>query len=376
MDCILRELEAAKEKQLLNGEIGTTERKLCYGLSKAILESHMKANPWLNRDVLNNYKRRKEKIDRPLNSVNITGVGDSVSDLSDPTDVSKTSPNENNPNEVNSTTADEMMEELPKKGGRPKGKTNEAKRSDTRKMQRALNHAALESLSVKEEAIKNGNARVQRGAYKKIIEATEKAFNLEVGSINMDTVLKRLQPGRKVVTTGKGSVSPLIAVEAHFVDVLLQLAAMRQPLTAHGALNLINSMITGSNLQEHVVEWKQKHKVHAEDNGNIHKLGIKYWQNFKKRHPEINTKRAVKFDSKRDDWCTFDNFEKMYQGVYAAMVKSNVAIKLPEKTMVKLDGTRTEKKEESVRRETKLQPKTSWACSPGLKILSATLQSK
>lgn len=195
MDCILRELEAAKEKQLLNGEIGTTERKLCYGLSKAILESHMKANPWLNRDVFNNYKRRKEKIDRPLNSVNITGVGGSVSDLSDPTDASKTSPNENNPNEVNSTTADEMMEELPKKGGRPKGKTNEAKCSDTRKMQRALNHAALESLSVKEEAIKNGNARVQRGAYKKIIEVTEKAFNLEVGSINMDTVLKRLQPG-------------------------------------------------------------------------------------------------------------------------------------------------------------------------------------
>jgi len=31
---------------------------------------------------------------------------------------------------------------------------------------------------------------------KKIIEATEKAFNLETGSIKMDTMLKRLQPGR------------------------------------------------------------------------------------------------------------------------------------------------------------------------------------
>jgi hypothetical protein len=226
MDCILRELEAAKVKQLLNGEIGTTERKLCYGLSKAILESHMKANPWLNRVVLNNYKRRKEKIDHPLNSVNITRVGGSVSDLSDPTDVSKTSPNENNPNNNNSTTADERTEQLPKKGGRPKGKTIEAKRNDIRNMQEALNHAATECLSIKQEAIQNGNARVKRGAYKEIVEATEKAFDLEVGSINMDTVLKRLQPGRKVVTAGKGSVSPLIAVEAHFLDVLLQFAAM------------------------------------------------------------------------------------------------------------------------------------------------------
>jgi len=31
---------------------------------------------------------------------------------------------------------------------------------------------------------------------KKIIEATEKAFNFETGSIKMDTMLKRLQPGR------------------------------------------------------------------------------------------------------------------------------------------------------------------------------------
>jgi hypothetical protein len=352
MDCILRELEAAKAKQLLNGEIGTTERKLCYGLSKAILESHMKANPWLNRVVLNNYKRRKEKMDHPLNSINITHVGDNVSDLSDPTDVCNTSPNENNPNNNNSTTADERTEQLPKKGGRPKGKTIEAKRNDIRNMQEALNHAATECLSIKQEAIQNGNARVKRGAYKEIVEATEKAFDLEVGSINMDTVLKRLQPGRKVVTAGKGSVSPLIAVEAHFLDVLLQFAAMRQPLTAHGALNMINSMISGSNLQEHVVQWKEKHKVHAEDNDNKHKLGMKYWQNFKKRHPEINTKRAVKFDSKRNDWCTLENFEKMHQWVYAAMVNSNVAIKLPEKKMVQLDERITDNKEEGVGRET------------------------
>jgi hypothetical protein len=165
----------------------------------------------------------------------------------------------------------------------------------------------------------------------------------------MDTVLKRLQPGRNVITAGKGNISPLIAVEALFLDVILQMAAMPQPLTAIGALNLINSMISSSNLQHSLIEWKEKHKIKGNEDG---KVGIRYWQNFKKHRPEINTKQAVRFDSKCEDWCTVENFEKMYKGVYAAMVKSNVAIQLSEKKMVMLDGRITENKEESVGRET------------------------
>jgi hypothetical protein len=36
--------------------------------------------------------------------------------------------------------------------------------------------------------------------------------------------------------------------------------------------------------------------------------------NLKKRHPEINGKRAIHFDSKCGDWCTSENFEKVYRG--------------------------------------------------------------
>jgi hypothetical protein len=61
----------------------------------------------------------------------------------------------------------------------------------------------------------------------------------------------------------------------------------------------------------------------------------------------------VRFDSKRDDWCTFDNFELMYAGEYSAMVKSGVAIELPEKVMVNSNGSITEEKKESVGRETR-----------------------
>jgi hypothetical protein len=179
----------------------------------------------------------------------------------------------------------------------------------------------------------------------------EKAFNLESGSIKIDTVLGRLKPGRKQVTAGRGNVSPLIFVETHFLDIILNLAAMRQPLTASGALNLIKSLISSSNLQDHVIEWKEKHGIKGEGDEK-HRLGMKYWQNFKKRHPEISTKHAVRFDSKRDDWCTLENFEKMYAGIYAAIFRSQVAIQLPEKVMVTLDGRITESSEEKYGRET------------------------
>jgi hypothetical protein len=73
-------------------------------------------------------------------------------------------------------------------------------------------------------------------------------FKIEAGSICMDTVLAQLKPGRKIITAGRGNVSPFIAIEAHFLDVILQLTAMRQPLTAIGALNVINLMISPRNL--------------------------------------------------------------------------------------------------------------------------------
>lgn len=49
----------------------------------------------------------------------------------------------------------------------------------------------------------------------------------------------------------------MLGIEAHFVDIILQLASMRQPLSATEALNLINSMVESSAVGEEVVEWKK-----------------------------------------------------------------------------------------------------------------------
>jgi hypothetical protein len=62
-----------------------------------------------------------------------------------------------------------------------------------------------------------------------------------------------------------------------------------------------------------------------------------------------------------------ENFEKMYRGVYAALVNANVAIELEEEVFIRLDGTITEKEEESVGRKTRFvltRPDTKTATLP------------
>jgi hypothetical protein len=57
--------------------------------------------------------------------------------------------------------------------------------------------------------------------------------------------------------------------------------------------------------------------------------GTRYWQNFCRRNAAIiSAKKAVRFDSKRDDWCRLDNFEDMNDDVYEKLWEAGIAEKL------------------------------------------------
>ncbi len=69
-----------------------SERKVSYGIAKEIIEKHKAANPWLNRDVLNNYKRLKTNAKKPATSVLIHSNPDTVSDLTNGSNVAENEP--------------------------------------------------------------------------------------------------------------------------------------------------------------------------------------------------------------------------------------------------------------------------------------------
>jgi hypothetical protein len=57
-------------------------------------------------------------------------------------------------------------------------------------------------------------------------------------------------------------------------------------------------------------------------------LGHGYWRGFLKRNKHlISSKKAVKFDTKRAEWCTYLNMKEMYDEVYTSLVDSGLAIK-------------------------------------------------
>ncbi len=86
-----------------------------------------------------------------------------------------------------------------------------------------------------------------------------------------------------------GQVTPMAEVEPYLVELILQLAKMRTPITSAQGLELANSLISGTEMEDKLVEWKSKN-CHAykhtasSDNENGKKLSIGYWKSFLERN--------------------------------------------------------------------------------------------
>jgi len=75
----------------------------------------------------------------------------------------------------------------------------------------------------------------------------------------LSTIVNRLRSGSRIVAAGRRNVSPLVAIEAPFLEVILELASMHQPVAAVGAMNIIKSMISSSNLQQELRAISHRH---------------------------------------------------------------------------------------------------------------------
>ena len=386
MAAVLAEIEDVI-KQKKRQQKTANNRACTYGVMSEVIKKHRKANPWLNRDVLNNNKcmlshKKVIHVDSTSNGSSISSLTANGSDAEMEPEMSdkpgeESTIEEDNPDEpiavvpaaVDNNTPEEPAynntAEEPaydnaaeenaiavNRGGRPKGTTHAKLRELQRNKKLAMNYAASKAALLKESFSNSGYDRLPKGTYNEVISETESKFSLEEGSLNIKTLLTRVKRG-KLTCSSRGRVSPMIALEAHFLDLLLQLAAMRQPVSTKQALQLINSMVATTNLKESIIAWKKANLPGSFDDEKAQYLGPKYWKNFKKRHPELKQRKAVRFDSNREDWCTVENFQKMYDHVYPAMVTSGIAIELEEEKMVTLQGTITDDPTESYGRKTK-----------------------
>lgn len=79
-----------------------------------------------------------------------------------------------------------------------------------------------------------------------------------VASIKSDTIRRRLSRYRPLVTQ-LGKMYPLEAIELTIITIIVQMARIFQSLTPSQGLRLVNDMISGTNVQENLVKWKDRH---------------------------------------------------------------------------------------------------------------------
>jgi hypothetical protein len=146
-------------------------------------------------------------------------------------------------------------------------------------------------------------------------------------------------------------------IEPMLVELCIQLGRARQPLKCKNFIPLVNSILKGTLTEKQVCEFKERYSHGAgggkehETNSNANlsaELGIGYYYGFLKRNGhKLVSRHGEKFAANRSDWSTYQNFARMYDGVYDEMVAAGVAKHLDEKVWMDISGNIVECKEKA-----------------------------
>jgi len=200
-------------------------------------------------------------------------------------------------------------------GGRPKGSTVGFQLDVRQRIEAATKHATDALGQAKHDEKTKGKGRVAKGLLTTIINDAKAMHNLDDSVVISEDVVR--QRVKRKSNNGKvGPKAPLLQIEPYIVSLIIQLANMRVPITASQGLQLCNSIIKGTKFGNQVVEYKKKmcRSVSSE-------LGLGYWRGFMKRNGHlIAAKKAVKFDTKRSEWCSYSNMEKIFYHVIIPLV--------------------------------------------------------
>jgi hypothetical protein len=95
---------------------------------------------------------------------------------------------------------------------------------------------------------------VPKGAYEKAVSKVCEKYNVKRSDISIETALSRTKVGQKLKVNHRGPDSPMIGIEAHLFATILRRAALCQPVSCGGGLELANSMIEGTEAQLALIE--------------------------------------------------------------------------------------------------------------------------
>jgi hypothetical protein len=219
--------------------------------------------------------------------------------------------------------------DMTKSIGRPKGSTAAATVCLKEKIELATKEAT-DWLANNIKSQRSHKNRAAKGLLKEVIESAKQKHGVP-DDVDISVVTVRQRVKRKSNNGHRGQKTPMIEVEPYLVDLIKKVADMRQPITAAQGLQLANSLINQKSTQKAVTEWRKRHCKAFKDGGGKIELGKGYWRSFLKRNRHlIRTKKAVKFDNKRAEWCNYLNMKLMYDEIYKDFCCGGIAVEHPE----------------------------------------------
>ncbi len=100
-------------------------------------------------------------------------------------------------------------------------------------------------------------------------------------------------------------------------------------------------------------EWQRRNCAAFLRNHN-EALTSGYWRGFASRYGHIITgKKGVKFDHKRAEWSTFQNFNDMYNSIYEQISHGGIANEREMAVKLNQEGKVVERPDEALGLETK-----------------------
>jgi hypothetical protein len=227
-------------------------------------------------------------------------------------------------------------------GGRPKGSTCTAKENYTLVLKKATTDASI--LYQKEKMAAEAEKRnVSKGRLKQIVQQIENERGLPPNTIPLSTIRNRILRNN-VNADVESSLSPLKNVEPIIVEYCVRLARIGNALNKDQVISLAEDVIHGTSIANDLAKFKSDRKIkdiyhHSIDNQQRVIVGEGWYNNFMKRNKyKIKRQRLKVKDRQRLTYCTYPNFQIMYETVYEDMVKCGIAIKLDKEVLVNYNG--------------------------------------
>ena len=99
-----------------------------------------------------------------------------------------------------------------------------------------------------------------------------------------------------------GVTSPIIMAEVTLTAHIIQAWSLNCPLGVTETIELMNSLISETRHETMLIEWKTKRGILNPD-PDVPLLGWSWWEGFKRRNPELETKAGRKWPRNRADHC-------------------------------------------------------------------------